>query len=221
MMPNNPAAYDAKTREFSMKRALAILDGLRGGGAQMRKASEVGKSMTVSGPSLIGRRMVRVEDGPLLRWPWKISSTISQCRTRCTWRSCCAVRSQHGRLKKHRRQSGQGRARRTCGADLRRPAAFAHQRPHPAIAAVRSDPLPRRSDRAGEGRGHLRGRAGGDGGGGQPPRRRGRAGADRVGYRGAAGGDRSVGRAGARRDEGAARLPRQPGGAASDRLRRH
>ena len=39
MMPNNPAAYDAKTREFSMKRALAILDGLRGGGAQMRKAS--------------------------------------------------------------------------------------------------------------------------------------------------------------------------------------
>ena len=32
-------AYDPKTREFSMKRALAILDGLRGGGAAMRKAS--------------------------------------------------------------------------------------------------------------------------------------------------------------------------------------
>ena len=34
-----PNAFDPKTREFSMKRALAILDGLRGGGAAMRKAS--------------------------------------------------------------------------------------------------------------------------------------------------------------------------------------
>jgi carboxymethylenebutenolidase len=39
MMPMSTNAYDPKTREFSMKRALAILDGLRGGGAQMRKAS--------------------------------------------------------------------------------------------------------------------------------------------------------------------------------------
>ena len=39
MMPGSPKAFDQKTREFSMKRALAILDGLRGGGAAMRKAS--------------------------------------------------------------------------------------------------------------------------------------------------------------------------------------
>jgi hypothetical protein len=39
MMPMSTKAYDPKTREFSMKRALAILDGLRGGGAAMRKAS--------------------------------------------------------------------------------------------------------------------------------------------------------------------------------------
>ena len=31
--------FPEKTREFSMKRAVAILDGLRGGGAAMRKAS--------------------------------------------------------------------------------------------------------------------------------------------------------------------------------------
>jgi carboxymethylenebutenolidase len=28
-MPGNPAAFDAATREFSMQRALAIVDGLR------------------------------------------------------------------------------------------------------------------------------------------------------------------------------------------------
>jgi carboxymethylenebutenolidase len=39
MMPGSPKAFDQKTREFSMKRAVAILDGLRGGGAAMRKAS--------------------------------------------------------------------------------------------------------------------------------------------------------------------------------------
>lgn len=39
MMPGSPKAYDAKTRAFSMQRALAILDGLRGGGAALRKAS--------------------------------------------------------------------------------------------------------------------------------------------------------------------------------------
>ena len=39
MMPGSPKAFDRKTREFSMKRAVAILDGLRGGGAAMRKAS--------------------------------------------------------------------------------------------------------------------------------------------------------------------------------------
>ena len=38
-MPGSPKAFDQKTREFSMKRAVAILDGLRGGGAAMRKAS--------------------------------------------------------------------------------------------------------------------------------------------------------------------------------------
>ena len=39
MMPDAGAAYDPKTREFSMARALAILDGLRGGGERLRKAS--------------------------------------------------------------------------------------------------------------------------------------------------------------------------------------
>ena len=39
MMPDARAAYDAKTREFSMARALAILDDLRGGGKKLRKAS--------------------------------------------------------------------------------------------------------------------------------------------------------------------------------------
>ncbi len=39
MMPMSTKAYDPKTREFSMKRAFAIMAGLRGGGAQMRKAS--------------------------------------------------------------------------------------------------------------------------------------------------------------------------------------
>ena len=39
MMPGSPKAFDQNTREFSMKRAVAILDGLRGGGAAMRKAS--------------------------------------------------------------------------------------------------------------------------------------------------------------------------------------
>ena len=33
------AAYDAKTRQFSMARALAILTDLRGGGEKLRKAS--------------------------------------------------------------------------------------------------------------------------------------------------------------------------------------
>jgi carboxymethylenebutenolidase len=39
MMPGAPKAYDAKTRDFSMKRAVAILDGLRGGDVPLRKAS--------------------------------------------------------------------------------------------------------------------------------------------------------------------------------------
>jgi carboxymethylenebutenolidase len=39
MMPGNPKAFDQKAREFSMARALAILGGLRGGGAALRKAS--------------------------------------------------------------------------------------------------------------------------------------------------------------------------------------
>jgi carboxymethylenebutenolidase len=39
MMPDAGAAYDAKTREFSMARALAILSDLRGGGEKLRKAS--------------------------------------------------------------------------------------------------------------------------------------------------------------------------------------
>ncbi len=38
MMRGNPEAFDAKTRDFSMERALAILDGLRGEGERMRKA---------------------------------------------------------------------------------------------------------------------------------------------------------------------------------------
>jgi carboxymethylenebutenolidase len=39
MMPAAGAAYDAKTCEFSMARALALLGTLRGGGAAMKKAS--------------------------------------------------------------------------------------------------------------------------------------------------------------------------------------
>jgi len=39
MMPMSTNAYDPKTRAFSMQRALAILEGLRGGGAALRKAS--------------------------------------------------------------------------------------------------------------------------------------------------------------------------------------
>ena len=39
MMPDAGDAYDRKTREFSLARALAILDGLRGGGEGLRKAS--------------------------------------------------------------------------------------------------------------------------------------------------------------------------------------
>lgn len=39
MMPEAGATYSQTTREFSMARALVILDGLRGGGSTMRKAS--------------------------------------------------------------------------------------------------------------------------------------------------------------------------------------
>jgi len=39
MMPMATEAYDAKTREFSISRTLAILDGLRGGGETLRRAS--------------------------------------------------------------------------------------------------------------------------------------------------------------------------------------
>lgn len=39
MMPMAGEAFDAKTREFSIARALAILDGLRGGGEHLRRAS--------------------------------------------------------------------------------------------------------------------------------------------------------------------------------------
>jgi carboxymethylenebutenolidase len=39
MMPDAGAAFSKTTREFSMARALAILDGLRGGGEKLRKAS--------------------------------------------------------------------------------------------------------------------------------------------------------------------------------------
>src|SRR5258706_13534654 len=38
MMPDNVKAFDRKTRDFSMGRALAILEALRGGGAGRRKA---------------------------------------------------------------------------------------------------------------------------------------------------------------------------------------
>jgi hypothetical protein len=41
MMPGNATAFDQKTRDFSMTRAIAILDGLRiaGGKPAMRQAS--------------------------------------------------------------------------------------------------------------------------------------------------------------------------------------
>ncbi len=38
MMPDNAKAFDRKTREFSMERALAILEGLRAGKTRQRKA---------------------------------------------------------------------------------------------------------------------------------------------------------------------------------------
>lgn len=38
MMRENPKAFDQKTRDFSMERALAILNGLRGEGERLRKA---------------------------------------------------------------------------------------------------------------------------------------------------------------------------------------
>jgi len=38
MMPDNAKAFDRKTRDFSMARAIAILEGLRGGEAGRRKA---------------------------------------------------------------------------------------------------------------------------------------------------------------------------------------
>jgi carboxymethylenebutenolidase len=40
MLPHSPAAFDAKTRAFSMSRALAILDGLRGGQKPKLEAAE-------------------------------------------------------------------------------------------------------------------------------------------------------------------------------------
>jgi len=39
MMPLAKQAYDPKTREFSLQRTLAILEGLRGGGEKLRRAS--------------------------------------------------------------------------------------------------------------------------------------------------------------------------------------
>jgi carboxymethylenebutenolidase len=39
MMPDAGEAFDKKTRDFSLARTLAILDGLRGGGQAMRRAS--------------------------------------------------------------------------------------------------------------------------------------------------------------------------------------
>ncbi len=39
MMPDAGPAHDAKTREFSMQRAFALLDSLRGGGERMRNVS--------------------------------------------------------------------------------------------------------------------------------------------------------------------------------------
>jgi len=38
MMESNPKAFDEKSRDFSMERALAILDGLRGEGERLRRA---------------------------------------------------------------------------------------------------------------------------------------------------------------------------------------
>jgi len=38
MMPDNAKAFSQKTRDFSMTRALAILEGLRGGKVERRKA---------------------------------------------------------------------------------------------------------------------------------------------------------------------------------------
>jgi carboxymethylenebutenolidase len=40
MLPHSPAAFDAKTRAFSMTRTLAILDGLRGGQKPKLEAAE-------------------------------------------------------------------------------------------------------------------------------------------------------------------------------------
>jgi hypothetical protein len=39
MLPGSPKAYSAPTRAFSMGRALSILEGLRGEGPALRRAS--------------------------------------------------------------------------------------------------------------------------------------------------------------------------------------
>jgi hypothetical protein len=39
MMPLGGEAYSTGTRDFSLTRALALLDGLRGGGARLQQAS--------------------------------------------------------------------------------------------------------------------------------------------------------------------------------------
>ena len=41
MFPHSPAAFDAKTRTFSMARALSIMDGLRGARASVRDTSAI------------------------------------------------------------------------------------------------------------------------------------------------------------------------------------
>ena len=144
-------------------------------------------AVTATPTSLFGRRMTRVEDEPLLRGQRPFRRRPGYSR-----RAACRVPAQPGgawAIEGHRRERGEGAARRPCGADLRRSAAAAHlatasrRRCRPARSASMSILC------AGQGRSHLRRRAGRDGGGREPPHRRGRAGADRARPRGVAGGD--------------------------------
>jgi dienelactone hydrolase len=69
MMPGSPKAFDQNTREFSMKRAVAILDGLRGGGADLAQGVIVSAAASSDGGTNI---VVRPPHGarrgrPLLR----------------------------------------------------------------------------------------------------------------------------------------------------------
>ena len=145
--------------------------------------------------------MTRVEDAPLLRGQGRFVDDldIPGALHVAFLRSPVA----HGRLKGIDASAAKALPGVHAVLTYRRSAAAAdratasRRRCRPARSASTSIPT------CCQGRGHLRRRAGRDGGGREPPHRRGRAGADRARSRGAAGGDRSGRGARARRAQGA------------------